>query len=259
MLLNDRIAIVSGIGPGMGRDISMALARQGAHIVLAARSEQSLRTVAAEVEALGRRTLCVPTDITKLEDCKNLVRRAHEQFGRIDILCNNAFTPGPRDLIEEADVETWRPLFDINVFGSIRLTKEVIPIMKKQGSGSIIMTNSMSMRIILERYGAYAASKAALLAATQTLAKELGPYGIRVNSIVPGYIWGSRLEGYFQRIADQQGKTPKQVYDEVASQIALRKIPHSEEIVGAVVFFASDLAKVVTGQSLDVNGGHYFH
>jgi NAD(P)-dependent dehydrogenase (short-subunit alcohol dehydrogenase family) len=131
--------------------------------------------------------------------------------------------------------------------------------MKERGGGSIIMVNTMSLRIIEPRFGGYAASKAALMTAAQTMAKELGAYKIRVNSIVPGYIWGPALERYFEALAKQRGITPKDVYDEIAARTALGHIPTSEEIAGAVVFFASDMSRAVTGQALDVNCGHHFH
>lgn len=257
-IVQDKIAVVSGIGPGMGRDISLALAREGAHVVLAARGMDKLEAVAREIEALGRRVLCVPTDVTKREDCKRLVAQAVDTFGRIDILSNNAFDPGARELVEDADLDGWRSMFEVNFYGAVQLSQEVIPVMKRQKAGSIVMTNSMSMRLIIERYGGYAASKAALLAATQTMARELGVYGIRVNSIVPGYIWGERLERYFHRIANEQKKTFDEVYQSVAAQTSLRHLPHSEEIAPAVVFFASDWARAITGQTLDINGGHVF-
>jgi len=121
------------------------------------------------------------------------------------------------------------------------------------------MINSMSMRIIEPRFGGYAASKGALMIATQTLAKEVGQHNIRVNSVVPGYIWGPNLQGYFKQLAQQQGTTPQAVYDEVASRTSLGHIPTAEEIAGAVVFFASDMSRAITGQALDVNAGHFFH
>lgn len=259
MLLKDRIAIVSGIGPGMGRDISLALAREGAHVVLAARRQALLDEVAAEVRALGREALCVATDISQKDQCLRLAEAAQRQFNHIDVLVNNAFMGGVEDPIERVDLELWRRIYDVNVIGSVQLTQAVVPGMKDQGGGSVVMINSMSMRIIEPRFGGYAASKGALLAATQTLAKELGAFGIRVNSVVPGYIWGKSLEGYFKTLAQQQGVTPQAVYDSIAARTALRHIPTSEEIAGAVVFFASDLSRVITGQALDVNGGHFFH
>ncbi len=257
-LLKDKVAIVSGIGPGMGRDISLAMAREGAHLVLAARSMDKLEAVAREIEPLGRRVLCVPTDVTRRDDVERLVAQAVETFGRIDVLSNNAFDPGARELVEDADLDGWRAMFEVNLYGAMQLSQEVIPVMKKQGGGAIVMTNSMSMRLIIERYGGYAASKAALLAATQTMARELGKHKIRVNSVVPGYIWGERLERYFHRLASERGTTFEAVYEEIAAQTSLRHLPHSEEIAPAVVFFASDWARAITGQTLDVNGGHVF-
>jgi NAD(P)-dependent dehydrogenase (short-subunit alcohol dehydrogenase family) len=259
MLLQNRIAIVSGIGPGMGRDISLAFAREGADVVLAARGAEKLESVGAEVRARGRRALCVPTDIADADGCRRLADAAHAEFGRIDILVNNAFKGGVEPPIAEASVEHWRRIFDVNVFGSLQLTQAVIPHMRRQGGGSIVFINSMSLRIIEPKFGAYAASKGALMVAAQTLARELGADKIRVNTVVPGYIWGPALQGYFTMLARERGSTPEAVYAEIAARTALNHIPDSEEIADAVVFFASDLSRVVTGQALDVNAGHFFH
>lgn len=259
MLLTDRVAIVSGIGPGMGRDISVACAREGAHVVLAARSAPNLAPVAKDVTALGRKALSVPTDIAKADDCKRLVDAAMTEFGRVDILVNNAFKGGVEPEIEAAKMEYWHQVFDVNVFGSIQLSQLVIPHMKTQGGGSIVFINSMSTRIIEPGMGAYTASKGALMGAAQTLAKEVGKYKIRVNSVVPGYIWSDKLAGYFRYLAKQQNRTYEEVHADISSRAALHHIPTSEEIADAVVFFASDLSRAVTGQALDVNGGHFFH
>ncbi|TMB41954.1 MAG: SDR family oxidoreductase [Deltaproteobacteria bacterium] len=258
MLLAGRVGIVSGIGPGLGRAIALALAREGTDVVLAARTAPALEDVAAEVRAAGRRALAVPTDVTRPEQCRQLAEAAHGAFGRIDVLVNNAFRSGPYEPVEQASLEDWRKVFDVNLFGTLALCQAVIPFMKARG-GSIVMINSMSMRVIEPRFGGYAASKGALLTAAQTMAKELGASGIRVNSVVPGYIWGPALERYFADLARQRGTTPEAVYAEVASRTALGRIPTSEDVAAAVVFFASDLSRAVTGQALDVNAGHYFH
>ena len=259
MLLKDRVAIVSGIGPGMGRDISLALAREGADVVLAARGADKLAAVAAEIRALGRRAVEVPTDIARNEDCRRLVEIAVRELGRVDVLVNTAFKGGVEPLFSDADLAEWRKVFDVNVFGSLQLTQAVIPPMRRQGGGSIVFINSMSMRVIEPRFAGYASSKGALMIAAQSLARELGPDKIRVNSVVPGYIWGAALEGYFKSLATQQGVTADDIYRQIAARTALNHIPTSEEIADAVVFFASDLSRVVTGQALDVNGGHFFH
>ena len=259
MLLEGRVVVVSGIGPGVGQAVAHACAREGANVVLAARTAAALEAVAAEVRALGREALPVPTDITREEDCVRLAETANARFGRLDVLVNNAFLAAPYDLVETARMDDWRRIFDVNVFGSVQLSQRAIPLMKAQGGGSIVFVNSMSMRIIEPRFGGYAASKGALMIAAQTLAKEVGTHGIRVNSVVPGYIWGPALQRYFAQLAAGRGTTPEAVYAEIAGRTALNHIPTSEEIADAVVFFASDLSRAISGQALDVNGGHFFH
>jgi len=258
MLLADKVALVSGIGPGMGRDISLAFAREGADLILAARDAARIEAVAAEVRACGRRALAVATDITDPQQCSRLVEQAVNTFGGIDILVNNAFKGGLEPPVAAAKLDDWKSIFEVNLFGSLRLTQQVVPSMRARGGGSIVFINSMSMRIIEAGFGAYAASKAALLTAAQTLARELGKDKIRVNSVVPGYIWSEKLAAYFAWLAQQQNTTPEAVYENIAARAALHHIPTSAEIADTVVFFASDLARVVTGQSLDVNAGHHF-
>ena len=258
-LLKGRIVIVSGIGPGVGKEVAYACAREGAHVVLAARTASALEEVALGIQKRRQKALCVPTDIAKPEDCQRLVELAVKQFGRVDVLVNNAFLTHPWGPIESADFEAWKKIFDVNLFGSLRLSQLVIPFMRRQGGGSIVMVNTMSMRIIEPNVGGYASSKAALMTATQTLAKEVGPDGIRVNSVVPGYIWSDKMEAYFKQLAEKEERTYEEVRREVAAKTALHHIPDSAEIADAVVFFASDLSRACTGQALDVNGGHYFH
>jgi len=259
MLLENRIAIVSGIGPGVGREVALALAREGADIALAARTEATLEAVATEVRALGRRAVCVPTNIAKPEQCGRLVETTVAELGRVDVLVNNAFKMYPTGPIETANFEDWRKILEVNLFGSLRLSQLVIPHMRAQGGGSIVMVNTMSTRIIEPSVGGYASSKSALMIATQTLAKEVGKDKIRVNSIVPGYIWSEKMEAHFHHLAKTEGRSYEAVHEDVASQTALHHIPDSAEIADTVVFFASDLSRAVTGQALDVNGGHYFH
>ena len=258
-LLKGRIAIVSGIGPGVGKEVAYALAREGADVVLAARTASALDEVALGIQKRRQKALCVPTDISKPADCERLVELAVKQFKRVDVLVNNAFLTHPWGPIESADFEAWRKILDVNLFGSLRLSQLVIPHMRRQGGGSIVMVNTMSMRIIEPNVGGYAASKAALMTATQTLAKEVGPDGIRVNSIVPGYIWSDKMEAYFRHLAQQQNRSYEGVQNEITERSALHRIPTSAEIADAVVFFASDLSRACTGQALDVNGGHFFH
>jgi NAD(P)-dependent dehydrogenase (short-subunit alcohol dehydrogenase family) len=184
--------------------------------------------------------------------------QAEAAFGHVDILVNNAFADGNYKSFVDSDLAEWRSTFDVNVFGSLQLTKALLPLLTAQDDSRIVMINTMSVQRIDENFGAYAASKAALASATKTLARELGRDGVRVNGIHPGYIWGPSVEWYFNQLAEQRGVEFQDVYDDVAKDTCLGYLPSSEEIAGAVVFFASPLSKAVTGQALSVNAGHHF-
>ncbi|MBA2280886.1 MAG: SDR family oxidoreductase [Acidimicrobiia bacterium] len=258
-LVAGKVAFVSGIGPGMGRDISMLFAEHGAHLVVGARTVERCQALVDELEAAGAKAHAVHLDITDADSCAAAVAAAVERFGRVDVLVNNAFQDGNFKRFIDSDLDEWRTTAEVNLWGTLGLTQLVARQMRDQGDGGrIVMINSMSSVRIEERFGAYTASKAALAAATKTLAKELGRFGIRVNSVFPGYIWGDSVEMYFKYQADRQGITFDEQYASVADQTALGYLPHSSEIAGAVLFLASDLAKPITGQALHVNAGHWF-
>lgn len=263
MLLEGKTAVVSGIGPGMGRDISLALAREGADLVLVGRSDRHMPGVAAEVEELGRRAIQVQADVESAEDCAQVAQVVDAEFGALDILVNSAFHGGRHELFETANLDTWRRPLDVNYFGTLQLTQLLLPALKlagqERGDARIVMINTMSVQRIEEQSGSYVGSKSALAGATKVLARELGDYGIRVNAVHPGYIWGDLVKVYFEMQAEERGDgtTWQDIYDERAAETALRYLPHSSEIAGAVVFFSSPLAKCVTGTSLPVNAGHW--
>jgi NAD(P)-dependent dehydrogenase (short-subunit alcohol dehydrogenase family) len=256
-MLEGKVALISGVGPGMGRDIALLFARHGADLVLGARRADGVEAIAAEVEALGRRAVRVRLDITDPASCEDAAAAAVDALGGIDVLVNNAFHDGDFARFEEADLDSWRATMEVNLWGTLRMTQAVVPSMKERGGGRVVMINTMSVRRIQARFGAYAASKGALETATKTLAVELGRHGIRVNGIHPGYIWGPSVEAYFAHLAERRGVSPEEVYREVAAETCLEYIPSSEEIAGSVLFFASDLSTPVTGQSLGVNAGHW--
>lgn len=256
-MLEGKVAVVSGLGPGMGRDISLALANEGADIVMCARSEDRMATVAKEIEELGRKALSVKCDITNAADCAHVADIAGAELGHVDILVNNAFHQGDFSLFENADLGEWRKTFDVNLFGSLQLTQSLLPLLKESGDGRVIMINTQSVQIVEPLYGAYGASKGALATATQTLARELGQYGIRVNGVHPGYIWGSSVEWYLNHLAKENGTSFDEEYAKIADQTCLGYITPSSEIAGAVVFFASPLSRPITGQALSVNSGQY--
>ena len=170
---------------------------------------------------------------------------------------NNAFGQPPFATLEEMDLEAWYASFEINCTSALKMSRAVLPSMREQGKGSIINVATMSIRNNKPMFGAYAAAKSAMTSMTRTMAKEVGPDGIRVNAICPGFIFGESVKWYLQSLADQNDTSYQEEYDNVANEIALRYIPDSEQICGSIVFFASDLSIACTGTSLDVNGGHF--
>lgn len=257
-LLKDKVVVVSGIGPGLGQAIAIQAARAGADVVLAARTESRLEQVAKEVTALGRRAVTVPTDITDPDAAQRLADAAMEAFGRVDTLVNNAFAmPTMRDVLK-VDLEAFRASFETNVVGTLRLTCLFAPALV-QSKGSVVMILSAVLRHSRRTFGTYKMAKASLLSLAQSLASELGPQGVRVNSIAPSYIWSETLKNYFDFLGTKRALTGQQIYDEIAATIDLRRILEPEEIADTVVFLASPLARAVTGQCLDVNGGEFHH
>ena len=255
MLLEGRAAVVTGIGPGIGRAVALALAREGADVALGARTESNLKEVANEVEALGRKAVWHPTNIANNDDCLALTAAAKDAFGKIDVVVQNAFMHGPFAGAMETDPEDWRKVHKVNVMGTLQMIQASVPHMGE--GGSIVVTNTMASRTSTPIEGAYAASKAAMLSLARTLAIELGPRGIRVNSVLPGYVLGPSLEVYFQWQASDQGRTRQDIHDDIANQTALKRLVTPEDIANAILFLASPLANGITGVTLDVNAGHY--
>jgi NAD(P)-dependent dehydrogenase (short-subunit alcohol dehydrogenase family) len=258
VLLEGKVAVVSGVGPGLGRATALALAREGAAVGLAARTEATLDEVAGEIVAQGGRALPVPTNLTDAEQCRRAVDATAAEFGGLDVLVNSAFRPSTFQPFENADLGRWRKVYDVNVFGSLALTQAAVPHLKARGGGSIVFVNSMESRKIRAGSGDYASSKGALLTATRVLATELGEHRIRVNSVVPGWMWGPNVQVYVEWQSTERGVTADEIVAEITEQIPLGTIPPSEDVAEAIVFFASDMSRSVTGQSLGVNGGEWF-
>jgi NAD(P)-dependent dehydrogenase (short-subunit alcohol dehydrogenase family) len=257
-LVRDKVIVVSGVGPGLGRAIAVRCARAGADVVLAARTEARLGEVADEVTALGRKALAVRTDITDDASAERLVAAALDGFGRVDALVNNAFAFPPMADLADTAFDDIRSSFETNVLGALRLTRLFAPALT-ESAGSVVMINSAVLRHSRRTFGAYKLAKSGLLSVARSLASELGPRGVRVNSVAPGYIWADSLKWYFAYLAKERGVSAEDVYRETADTVDLRRLPEPDEIADTVVFLASDLARAVTGQCLDVNGGEYHH
>jgi NAD(P)-dependent dehydrogenase (short-subunit alcohol dehydrogenase family) len=252
--LAGRVLVVAGAGPGLGRAVAAGAARQGATVVLAARRRAPVAELAAQLTG----ALAVEVDLTADDGPDRLVASVRDRFGRLDALVYNAFSMGPMAPVADTTAGDWRDAYEINVVAAVRTVVAAADLLEAAGDGAVVMVNSQAARRSEPRRGPYAATKSALLSAARTLAGELGPRGIRVNSVVPGHIWGDALEAFFAQTAERRGSTPEQVYESVARQTDLRRIATAEEVANAVLFLASPLASGITGQSLDVNAGNWY-
>ncbi|HEX6475662.1 MAG TPA: SDR family oxidoreductase [Acidimicrobiales bacterium] len=254
LLLEGRTMVVSGVGPGLGREIAAIALREGASVVLGARREANLRSAAEELDPSGARVAWRPTDITKPDECDRLVGTAIERFGRLDAVVNCAALDTVFGGLEDANFDEWRAALETNLIGSLQVCKSAIPALKERG-GAVVFVGSQAMYLPQLVQPAYAASKAGLLSATYYLAKELGPHKIRINTIVPSWMWGPPVEAYVNYMAETQGVPATEVIEGITKDMPLGEIPADDDIAEVVVFFASDRARMVTGQSLLVNAG----
>jgi NAD(P)-dependent dehydrogenase (short-subunit alcohol dehydrogenase family) len=257
-LMAGKVCVVSGVGPGLGRQTARALAAHGADLVLAARRQPHLDEVLGEVTALGARAIAVPTNIVDPDAGPQLMEAAAEAFGGVDVLVNNAFRPDVFQSFEEVDLAIWRKIMDVNVFGTLQMTRAALPFMRKRGGGSVVIVASMVARQPQPGQGGYAISKGALLTATRVLADELGPSKVRVNAVVPGWMAGPSVDIYIEMTSAGRGVPSQAVIDELNARVPLGRIPSDEDVAGTIVYLASDLSCAVTGQALDTNGGEIF-
>lgn len=257
MLLDNHVVLISGVGPGLGRSLAIESAKAGAKVALLARRVEVLDAVGAEIAAIGGESLSVPTDITDEAACDAAVATVLDQWGQLDGVVNNAFQQPNFELLADQSLDTVRQSFEINVYAHLAVTKAALPALTASPNASVLMTLSSVLRKPRPMFGAYKMNKHALLGLARSLATELGPHGIRVNSIAPGYIYDDPVKFYFQMLADAQGRTAAEVEAEITAEHPLGKIPTPDDIAQTAVFFLSDLARAVTGQCLDVNGGEY--
>jgi len=255
-MLDGKVVVISGVGPALGTTLARRCADAGSDLVLAARSVDRLEELSTELTSTGRRALAVGTDITDDTQVQNLVATTMAEFGRVDVLINNAFRVPSMKPLADTTFEHMRDAIELTVFGALRMIQGFTPALA-DAKGSVVNVNSMVVRHSQAKYGAYKMAKSALLAMSQSLATELGGQGIRVNSILPGYIWGGTLRSYFEHQAGKYGTTVDEIYRASAAASDLKRLPTEDEVASAILFMASDLSSGITGQALDVNCGEY--
>ena len=233
MKLKDKIAIVTGGGRGIGRATCLRFAREGADVVAVARTGAEVEAVAEEVRGLGRRALAVPTDLAEERQIEAMARRALQEFGRVDVLVNNAGT-GADDEVVGMPTEHWRYVFAVNLDAAFFACRALLPAMIRQRSGVIVNVTSRAAKVGRIKRTAYCASKAGLGAFGMALAKEVEPYNIRVNTLLPGPV-DTKM---YARGGD----------------MTQEKLLAPEAVADAILFLACDDSRGMTGTAIDVYG-----
>ena len=244
--LEDKIAIVTGAGRGLGREIAIGMAEAGADVVVIDRLKKEGEETVGEIKNLGREAIAVESDVTKEEDVKRSVQTVIDKFGKIDILVCNAATANWAPA-EDMEMETWQKLMDVNLNGVFLYCKWVGKEMKKKKKGSIINVASMSAYVVNtpQKQCHYNTSKAGVIQLTKCLAYEWAPYNVRVNVVSPGYMMTPLL-----KLAD------KKLLDEWISFTPQKRIADPSELKGIFVFLASQAASYFTGSSIIADGGY---
>jgi NAD(P)-dependent dehydrogenase (short-subunit alcohol dehydrogenase family) len=246
--LDGRVAVVTGASRGIGRAIALGLARAGAHVAISARKAPDLETVAHEVTALGTRALPVAGHMARRADIDRLFDATLAEFGRLDVLVNNAATNPVFGPLIEIEEEAWDKIMALNVKGYLFAAQRAARAMLAAGAkGAIVNVSSTGGLRASAGIGAYSVSKASVIMLTRVLAKELAPFGVRVNAIAPALIETKFSEALW--------KTPE-ILEQYLKATPMGRTGQPEEMAGAVVYLCSDAASYVTGQVLALDGGH---
>ena len=243
--LKGKVALITGGSRGIGEATALEFARGGADIAIASRKLPGLEKTADEIRALGRKALAVSAHMGRTEDINNLVTKVREEFGRIDILVNNAGTNPTMAPALEVDERAWDAIMNVNLKGVFFLSQAVAKIMTEQGGGCIINVVSAG-GIRPHILPLYSISKAAVVMATKVMALEWAKYGIRVNAIAPGLVKTRFSEALW---------SDKQILDYLLSRVPMQRFAEPEEIVGTMLYLASDASRFMTGATVSVDGG----
>ena len=251
--LQGKVAIVTGASKGIGFCTALQLAKEGAHVVICARGEKHLEVAAASIKQLtGADVLVVPADIMKEQDCREVIEKTVAKFGRIDILVNNAGTSSAHSF-EQVATELWQADLDLKLFGAVHCSKYAVPYMKQSGGGSIVNVTAVLAKTPPANSLPTSVSRAAGLALTKAMSKDLGQYNIRVNAVCIGLIRSDQIE---KRWKSQEPDLSWAEYSkQIGQSIPLGRIGDTEEAANVITFLASDAASYVSGTAINIDGG----
>lgn len=257
LLLHDKIALVTAASKGLGQAVALRLAQEGARIAICARGGGSLREAAAKIEAeTGHEPLALPADVSDPSAADALVRATVERFGRLDILVINAGGPPPGQFLDLSPKD-WGDAIQLTLMSAVRLCYAAAPLMKEQGAGSILAMTSITVKQPLPNLILSNSLRLGVTGLVKTLADEMAPFGIRVNSICPGWTRTARVDQLLHDRAARNGTTPEEEAVKIAAAIPLGRMGRPEEFAAAAAFLVSKAASYITGVSLLVDGGMY--
>jgi NAD(P)-dependent dehydrogenase (short-subunit alcohol dehydrogenase family) len=256
VVLADKTVIVSGVGPGLGGEVARIALRDGARVVIGARNGEKLAGIAKELDPSGDRIAPHAFDITDPDACASLVAFAEERFGGVDALAQVAAFDAVFGDLATTKADDWRRVMEVNVIGSTQLCRVAVPALERRGGGSLVLIGSQSYALPPDTAQlAYASSKGALMSAMIQMAKELGPKNIRVNTVVPTWMWGPPVQGYVKWQAKQRKVSEDEIIAEITQKFPIGAIPADEDVAEVIALFCSDRMRMVTGQFLRVDGG----
>jgi len=255
MKLQDQVAIVTGGGHGIGRAIALRFAKEGAAVALCGTQEQPLEETASEIRGHGGRALAQIADVADESAVRSFVSATVDAFGQLDVLVNNSGIAGPTLAVVDLKLEDWSRTLAINLTGAMLCAREALPHMMSRNSGRIINITSIAGLIGFALRSPYVASKWGMIGLTRTLALEAGPYGITVNAIAPGSVRGPRLNRVMEARAKQFGVSFDEMERQFVEPTALKKMAEEEEIAAMALFLASDEARSITGETIEISNG----
>lgn len=254
-MIDEHTAFVTGASQGIGRQIAITLAEEGADVALAARNEDNLAETAERIDDPDA-TLVVPTDVTDEESVESAIEATVDAFGGLSVIVNNAGIAGPTKPVEDVSVEEWRKTLDVNLLGMFLCVKHGVEHLRRSGNGRIVNISSISGKRPLENRTPYTSSKMGVMGFTRTLAHELGDDDILVNTICPGPVMGDRLERVIQNQADEQGISFEEAKTEmITGDLPIEEMVPPEDIADMVVHLASEKGAHITGQDINVDSG----
>jgi len=253
-MLNERCALVTGGGRGIGRAAALDLARAGARVAVAARTLAEVEAVAAELRALGARALALTCDVSKLEDVRAAFARTRAELGPVDILVSGAGVAPTAPIARTTD-EMWRQVIEVNLSGVFYALREALPSMVERGWGRVINVASIAARTGSAYIGAYSASKHGVLGLTRCAAVEVAAQGVTVNAVCPGYVDTEMVRTGIERMVKKTGIAPEQARKHLEDQSPQKRLFTSEEVSALILFLCGEGARGINGQALTIDGG----